>query len=58
MNYGINSWSSKYLSKAGCEVMIKYVLQIIPTNVMSIFLLLKTLIDEIENGGSAQRGIK
>jgi len=38
--------------------MIKYVLQIIPTNVMSIFLLLKTLIDEIENGGSAQRGIK
>jgi len=36
------------LSKAGREVMIKFVLQDIPSYVMSIFLLPKTLIDEIE----------
>ena len=33
----INSWSSKCLSKAGCEIMIKSVLQVIPSYVMSIF---------------------
>jgi hypothetical protein len=44
----INSWSSKHLSQAGREVMIKSVLQTIPTYVMSIFLLPSTLIDDIE----------
>jgi len=34
----INSRSSKCLSKAGCEVMIKSFLQFIPSYVMSIFL--------------------
>jgi hypothetical protein len=35
----INSWSSRHLSQAGREVMIKSILQSIPTYVMSIFLL-------------------
>jgi hypothetical protein len=62
----INSWSSKCLSKAGREVMIKSVLQAIPSYVMSIFLLPDTIISTIENmmnsfwwgcGGSRSRGI-
>ena len=44
----INSWSSKYLSKAGREIMIKSVLQAIPSYVMSIFLLPTNLINTIE----------
>ncbi|CAJ2647435.1 unnamed protein product [Trifolium pratense] len=44
----INSWSSRHLSQAGREIMIKSILQSIPTYVMSIFLLPSTLIDEIE----------
>ncbi|XP_024630544.1 uncharacterized protein [Medicago truncatula] len=35
----INSWSSKCLSKASREVMIKSVLQYIPSYIMSVFLL-------------------
>jgi len=62
----INSWSGKCLSKAGREVMIKYVLQAIPSYVMSIFRLPTTLVDSIEkmmnsfwwgHGRSSQRGI-
>jgi hypothetical protein len=62
----INSWSSKCLSKAGREVMIKSVLQAIPSYVMSIFLLPATVITSIENmmnsfwwgsGGPNSRGI-
>ncbi|XP_024630838.1 uncharacterized protein [Medicago truncatula] len=61
----ISSWSSKCLSKAGREVMIKYVLQAIPSYVMSIFRLSNTLLDEIEmmnsfwwgHGGSSNRGL-
>jgi hypothetical protein len=62
----INSWSSKCLSKAGREVMIKSVLQDIPSFVMSIFLLPGTIITNIENmmnsfwwgcGGSSNKGI-
>jgi hypothetical protein len=62
----INYWSSKCLSKAGREVMIKSVLQAIPSYVMSIFLLPSSLIDAIEkmlnafwwgHGGSNNRGI-
>jgi len=44
----INSWSSKCLSKAGSEVMIKSVLQVIPSYVMSLFHLPTTLITTIE----------
>ncbi|MCH80360.1 replication protein A 70 kDa dna-binding subunit, partial [Trifolium medium] len=44
----INSWSSRHLSQAGREVMIKSILQSIPTYVMSIFLIPSTLVEEIE----------
>jgi len=44
----INSWSSKFLSKVGHEVMIKSVLQDIPWYVISIFLLPISLISTIE----------
>jgi len=44
----INSWSSNCLSKAGREVMIKFVLQAILSYVMSIFQLLTTLVNSIE----------
>jgi len=44
----INSWSSKCLSKSGREVMIKSVLQAIPTYVMSLFQLPSSLITTIE----------
>jgi len=62
----ITSWSGKCLSKAGREVMIKSVLQAIPTYVMSIFQLPNKLIDSIEkmmnsfwwgHGRPTQRGI-
>ncbi|RHN81910.1 hypothetical protein MtrunA17_Chr1g0204171 [Medicago truncatula] len=44
----INSWSSRCLSQAGREVLIKSVLQSIPSYVMSIFLLPGSIINEIE----------
>jgi len=44
----INSWSSRSLSQAGREILIKSVLQSIPSYVMSIFLLPGTFISEIE----------
>ena len=44
----INSWSSKCLSKAGREVLIKSVLQSIPTYFMSLLTLLSSLCDDIE----------
>ena len=44
----INSWSSRCLSQAGREVLIKSVLQSIPSYVMSIFLFPGSLINEIE----------
>jgi hypothetical protein len=62
----INSWSSRCLSKAGREIMIKSVLQAIPSYVMSLFLLPDTIITTIERllnsfwwgcGGSNNRGI-
>ncbi|RHN71289.1 putative reverse transcriptase zinc-binding domain-containing protein [Medicago truncatula] len=62
----INSWSSKCLSKAGREVMIKSVLQAIPSYVMSLFQLPSTLITSIErminsfwwgHGRNTRRGI-
>jgi hypothetical protein len=62
----INSWRSRPLSKAGKEVMIKSVLQAIPEYVMSIYLLLDSLIDDIERminafwwgGGNNNKGIR
>jgi hypothetical protein len=62
----INSWSSKSLSKAGREVLIKSVLQSIPTYFMSIFTIPSSLCDEIEkmmnsfwwgHSGSTNKGI-
>lgn len=44
----INSWSGKCLSKAGCEVMIKSVLQTILSYVMSILHFPSTQVDSIE----------
>ena len=44
----INSWSSKCLSKAGREVLIKSVLQSIPTYFTSLLTLLSSLCDDIE----------
>jgi ATP-dependent helicase/DNAse subunit B len=44
----LNSWSSRNLSQAGREMMIKSILQSIQTYVMSIFLIPSTLIEEIE----------
>jgi len=62
----IYSWSSKSLSKAGRESLIKYVLQPIPTYFMSLFTLPVALCDEIErmmnsfwwgHSGGQSRGI-
>ncbi|GAU17355.1 hypothetical protein TSUD_232310 [Trifolium subterraneum] len=44
----INSWSSKCLSQAGREVLIKSVLQTIHSYIMSIFLIPSSVIDDIE----------
>ncbi|PNX54306.1 ribonuclease H, partial [Trifolium pratense] len=44
----INSWRGRALSKAGKEIMIKSVLQIIPAYVMSMFILPSSFIDDIE----------
>ncbi|GAU46451.1 hypothetical protein TSUD_402180 [Trifolium subterraneum] len=44
----MNSWRGRALSKAGKEVMIKSVLQAIPSYVMSMFILPSSLIDDIE----------
>ena len=62
----INAWKGRALSKAGKEVMIKYVLQSIPSYIMSIYLLPDSVIDDIEKminaiwwgGRSNNRGIK
>ncbi|XP_024632136.1 uncharacterized mitochondrial protein AtMg00310-like [Medicago truncatula] len=62
----INVWRGRALSKAGKEVMIKSVLQSIPSYIMSIYLLPSSVIDDIEKmvnafwwgGRSNNRGIK
>lgn len=63
----IGSWKNKFLSKAGREVLVKNVIQSIPTYAMSVFLLPIELCKEIEramNGfwwgceGSSKRGIR
>ncbi|KAK2423594.1 hypothetical protein QL285_034041 [Trifolium repens] len=62
----INSWRGRALSRAGKEVMIKSVLQAIPSYVMSIYLLPEGTIKDIERmmnsfwwgGGTNNNGIK
>jgi hypothetical protein len=62
----INSWRGRALSKAGKEVMIKFVLQAIPSYIMSIYLLPDGTIKDIERmmnsfwwgGGTNNNGIK
>jgi hypothetical protein len=62
----INSWRGRALSKAGKEVMIKSVLQAIPSYVMSVYLLPDSTIKEMERminsfwwgGGTNNKGIK
>jgi hypothetical protein len=44
----INSWRGRSLSRAGKEVMIKSVLQAIPTYVMSIYLIPESTVKDIE----------
>jgi hypothetical protein len=62
----ISSWSSKCISKTGREVMIKYLLQAIPSYVMRIFRLPNTLLGEFEKmmnalwwgyGGASNKGL-
>lgn len=45
----INGWAEHLLSSAGREVLVKYVLQVIPTYIMSWFLLPKNIIHLIES---------
>ncbi|CAJ2652454.1 unnamed protein product [Trifolium pratense] len=62
----INSWRGRALSKAGKEVMIKSVLQAIPSYVMSVYLLPESTIKDIERmmnsfwwgGGVNNKGIR
>lgn len=44
----INGWGEKILSRAGREIMIKAVLQAIPSYLMGCFLLLKNIISTLE----------
>jgi hypothetical protein len=44
----MNSWRGRALSKAGKEIMIKSILQAIPSYVMSMFILPSSFIDDIE----------
>ncbi|GAU24016.1 hypothetical protein TSUD_328180 [Trifolium subterraneum] len=62
----INSWRGRALSRAGKEIMIKSVLQAIPSYVMSVYLLPESTIKEIERmmnsfwwgGGANNKGIQ
>jgi hypothetical protein len=62
----INSWRSRPLSKAGKEVMIKSVLQGIPSYIMSIYIILEATMNDIEKmlnsfwwgGGDNNKGIR
>jgi ribonuclease HI len=62
----INSWRGRALSKAGKEVMIKSVLQAIPSYIMSVYMIPSTIVSEIERlingfwwgGGEDRKGIR
>jgi hypothetical protein len=45
----INGWQEKFLSQAGKEILLKAVVQAIPTYTMSVFLLPKTLCNDINS---------
>jgi hypothetical protein len=45
----LNDWKLKFLSLAGKEVLLKVVVQVVPTYSMSIFLLPKTLCKELNS---------
>lgn len=45
----INSWSSKFLSKGGKEVLVKSVAQALPTYVMSCFLLPQNVTNKLQS---------
>lgn len=48
LNDRINSWSAKFLSKGGKEVLLKYVAQALPTYAMPCFLLPKEIILKLQ----------
>jgi hypothetical protein len=62
----INSWRGRSLSRAGKEVMIESILKAIPTYVMSIYLIPKSTVKDIERmmnsfwwgGGANNKGIR
>jgi hypothetical protein len=62
----INSWRGRSLSKAGKDVMIKSVLQSIPSYIMSVYLIPESIINDIEKmlnsfwwgGGTNNKGIR
>jgi hypothetical protein len=62
----INSWRGKALSRAGKEIMIKSVLQAIPSYVMSVYVIPDSIIKDIERmlnsfwwgGGAHNKGIR
>ncbi|MCI38430.1 RNA-directed DNA polymerase (Reverse transcriptase), partial [Trifolium medium] len=61
----INSWRGRPLSKVGKEVMIKSVLQAIPSYVMSVYIIPDAIVNDIEKmlnsfcrgGGNNNKGI-
>lgn len=44
----VQSWSHKFLSRAGREILLKNVIQAIPTFAMSVFMLPRELVKDIE----------
>lgn len=63
----IESWSTRLLSRAGKLIMLKNVLQAIPTYAMSCFMLPKSICEEIQtvmnafwwkNNSASTKGIK
>jgi len=62
----INSWNGRALSRDGKEVMLKSVIQAIPSYIMSLYLIPSSIIDEIERmmnsswwgGGGNHKGIR
>ena len=49
MSSKLTGWKEKFLSMVGKEILIKVVVQAIPTHTMSCFLLPKSLCDELNS---------